>query len=243
LLTSCGADVSCLNARRIVVSNAFYFEQEYQQTGAYVFRLYRAAYGNNQPAPNPDPANPAEARKLPSYAVFVPDRARVVGGASLAQSQLNLARAFVQRPEFLTKYPAALDGTAFIAAILDTIRNDSGADLTSQQEALLKLFYSGGRAAVIYRLADDNLATNPLDNRAFIDAEYRRAFVATQYFGYLRRDGDIAGLLFWLDQVNRFPLRDTTIQNAMVCSFITSTEYQQRFGSVVTHSNGECLPQ
>jgi hypothetical protein len=105
---------------------------------------------------------------------------------------------------------------------------------------LLKLFYSGGRAAVIYRLADDNLATNPLDNRAFIDAEYRRAFVVTQYFGYLRRDGDVAGLLFWLDQVNRFPLRDTTMQNAMVCSFITSTEYQQRFGSVVTHSNAEC---
>ena len=105
---------------------------------------------------------------------------------------------------------------------------------------MLTLFNSGGRGAVIYRLADDNLATNPLDNRAFIDAEYRRAFVTTQYFGYLRRDGDIAGLLFWQDQVNRFPLRDTTIQNAMVCSFITSTEYQQRFGSVVTHSNAEC---
>ena len=146
----------------------------------------------------------------------------------------------MQRPEFLAKYPDALDGSAFIAAILDTIKNDSGVDLNSQQSALLNLFYDGGRAAVIYRLADDNLATNPLDNRAFIDAEYRRAFVATEYFGYLRRDGDIAGLLFWLNQVNRFPLRDTTTQNAMVCSFITSTEYQQRFGSVVTHSNVEC---
>jgi hypothetical protein len=46
--------------------------------------------------------------------------------------------------------------------------------------------------------------------------------------------------LFWLDQVNRFPLRDVTSQHAMVCSFITSIEYQQRFSSIVTHTNQEC---
>jgi hypothetical protein len=74
-------------------------------------------------------------------------------------------------------------------------------------------------------------------NRAFIDAEYTRAFVTTQYYGYLRRDGDLGGLLFWQRQVNRFPLRDTTVQTAMVCSFITPTEYQQRFSSVFTHGN------
>ena len=92
----------------------------------------------------------------------------------------------------------------------------------------------------MYRLADDNLQTNPINNRAFVDAEYNRAFVTTEYFGYLRRDADISGLLFWFGQVNRFPLRDSTIQNAMVCSFITSAEYQLRFGSVVTHTNSEC---
>ena len=79
-----------------------------------------------------------------------------------------------------------------------------------------------------------------VDNRPFVDAEYRRAFVVTQYFGYLRRDADMGGLLFWLGQVNRFPLRSTDIQNAMVCSFITSAEYQQRFSAAVTHTNQEC---
>ena len=57
--------------------------------------------------------------------------------------------------------------------------------------------------------------------------------MATQYFGYLRRDPDIGGFLFWLGQVNSAPLRDVTKQHAMVCSFITSAEYQQRFSSVV----------
>jgi hypothetical protein len=80
-----------------------------------------------------------------------------------------------------------------------------------------------------------------VDTRPLIDAEYNLVFVATEYFGYLRRDGDANGLNFWLvEQVNRFPLRDTDIQHAMVCSFITSVEYQLRFGVVVTHTNAEC---
>ena len=113
-------------------------------------------------------------------------------------------------------------------------------DLTSQRAALITLFNSGGRGAVMYRLADDNVQTNPVNNRTFIDAEYNRAFVATQYFGYLRRDSDIGGFLFWLGQVSSAPLRDVTRQHAMVCSFITSAEYQLRFSSLVPHTNGEC---
>jgi len=54
------------------------------------------------------------------------------------------------------------------------------------------------------------------------------------------RDADIGGLLFWLSQVNRLPIRNVDIQHAMVCAFITSAEYQLRFNSVVTHSNQEC---
>jgi hypothetical protein len=95
---------------------------------------------------------------------------------------------------------------------------------------------------VLYRLAEDTGQTNALNNRAFVDAEYNRAFVFTEYAGYLRRDADIGGFLFWLGQVNRFALRDVGTQRAMVCSFITSAEYQQRFSAVVTHSNNECGP-
>lgn len=47
------------------------------------------------------------------------------------------------------------------------------------------------------------------------------------------------GFTFWLEIVNRFPVRDATIQHAMVCAFITSREYQERFSPVFTHSNTE----
>jgi cytochrome c oxidase subunit 2 len=54
------------------------------------------------------------------------------------------------------------------------------------------------------------------------------------------RNPDIGGFLFWLGQVNGAPLRDVPKQHAMVCSFITSAEYQQRFSPIVTHNNSEC---
>jgi len=64
--------------------------------------------------------------------------------------------------------------------------------------------------------------------------------VLNEYFGYLRRDPDPMGYSFWLGQVERYPLRDTAVQHAMVCSFITSREYQERFGLMLRTSNADC---
>ena len=95
---------------------------------------------------------------------------------------------------------------------------------------------------MLYRLADDNPQTNPVNNQSLIDAEYNRAFVFAEYAGYLRRNAEIGGFLFWFDQVNRFPIRNVQTQHAMVCAFITSAEYQLRFGPVVSRTNAECSP-
>jgi hypothetical protein len=56
-----------------------------------------------------------------------------------------------------------------------------------------------------------------------------------EYYGYLRRNWDNTGFNFWLNVMNT-----TGDHRGMVCSFITSTEYQHRFSSVVSHSNAEC---
>ena len=241
-ITVCGTDQACLLANRIAVSNAFFFELEFQRTGAYVYRLYREAFGDHQPFPNPSGTNPTEGNKMPLYAKFKADRQMVVGGSNLAQKQLDLANDFVLRPDFLVKYPASLaTADQFVDAVLATLQSDIGVDLTSERTNLITLYNSGGgRGAVIYRLADDDVGTNPINNRSFIDAEYNRSFVYGEYSGYLRRNSDIPGFLFWLGQVNGGPLRDLTKQRAMVCSFITSQEYQLRFGSSATHSNAEC---
>ena len=58
--------------------------------------------------------------------------------------------------------------------------------------------------------------------------EMNRAFVAMQYFGYLRRDPDTSGFNFWLNKLNSF--NGDFIQAEMVKAFISSGEYRLRFG-------------
>ncbi len=58
--------------------------------------------------------------------------------------------------------------------------------------------------------------------------ELRGAFVAMQYFGYLRRDPDTSGFNFWLNKLNAF--NGDFIAAEMVKAFLSSSEYRQRFG-------------
>lgn len=216
-ISSCPeGDRACVTARRIAVSNAIFFEPEFQESGGYVYRVYKAAFGLN-----------------PTFAQFQPDRAQVVGGANLEQSKIDFVADFVQRQPFLELYPRSQTAAQFVDQLLASIMQHSSLNLTQLRSDLISL-YDGtdqGRAAILRRI---------VDNRDFIDAEYNPSFVFTEYFGYLRRGPDPGGYTFWLNQVNRFPLRDIGVQHALVCSFITSFEYQLRFGIVVEHSNFEC---
>jgi CSLREA domain-containing protein len=245
LVSGCAADAQCLHDRTIIVSNAFFFEPEFQQTAGYVFRVYRAAYGNSQPFPNPDGSNATEANKLIDYSAFVADRARVVGGANLAAAQLVFANQFVLRSQFTSRYGAGLNtGALFVDAILANIQSADAVNLTAQRQILIDQYNNAGggnagRGQVLYRLADDN-SQNPFNNQAFINAEYNRQFALTLYFGYLRRNPDIGGFLFWQSQINSAPLRNVDKQNALVCSFLTGAEYQFRFGPNAPRSNEEC---
>ena len=243
-VSSCQANAQCFHDRTISTSDAFFFEPEFQQTAGYVFRAYRAAFGNSQPFPNPDGSNATEANKLIDYPTSVADRARVVGGANLATAQQDFANLFVARAAFTTKYAAAASAAQFVDAILATIQGADAVDLSAQRQALIDQYNNAGggpagRARVLYRLADDN-ALNPINNQAFINAEYNRQFALTLYFGYLRRNPDIGGFLFWQSQINLAPVRDVPKQNALVCSFITAAEYQFRFGANAPRSNTEC---
>ncbi len=76
-----------------------------------------------------------------------------------------------------------------------------------------------------------------IEIQEFKDREYNPAFVLMQYFGYLRRDPDQGGYLFWLDVLNN---HEPNNFRGMVCAFLTSAEYQLRFGSSVTRSNQDC---
>ncbi|HKZ79853.1 MAG TPA: kelch repeat-containing protein [Pyrinomonadaceae bacterium] len=216
-ISSCGSDQLCVNARRIRVSDAFFFEPEYQESAAFVFRVYRASFGTTD-------------GYRPTYGEFQPDRSSVIGGPQLDASKATFTNAFVQRLTFLAIYPVNQPAQDYVNAL----NAHTGNSLTGAEVAALVSGLMGGtetRGSVLRKVAD---------NHAFIDREYNRTFAANLYYGYLRREPETGGYEFWLGQVNRFPLRDPDAQHGLVCSFITSAEYQNRFSSAFTHSNGEC---
>jgi hypothetical protein len=68
--------------------------------------------------------------------------------------------------------------------------------------------------------------------RAFVESaevgavEYNGAFVAMQYYGYLRRTPEESGYQAWLKVINE----DPNNVRIMVNGFMNSTEYRLRFG-------------
>ena len=144
-------------------------------------------------------------------------------------SKREFAEIWVQRPEFVHKYPDGLSGPKFIDALLLTAQNSCGADLSSLRPTLIDDFNTyGSRARIAYLIAE---------NQTFRAAEYNKAFVLMEYFGYLRRDPDEGGYQFWLDILdNRVPNN----YRSMVCAFLTSAEYQQRFSAVRTRTDNVC---
>ncbi|HEV7394974.1 MAG TPA: DNA/RNA non-specific endonuclease [Pyrinomonadaceae bacterium] len=207
-LTACGTDAACMSGKRIGVSAAFFVEQEFQDTGSFIYRTYRAAFNER-----------------PRYNQFNQDRLQVVGGSDVQARRGAFLDAFVARSEFQQRYPASLSNDAFV----EQLSNSVGADGVTRQELKDALASGATRAQILGRL---------IDLPEFKAREYNPGFVLTQYFGYLRRDPDQSGYNFWLNVLNGSS--GGTNYRGMVCSFLTSAEYQLRFSSVVTRSNNEC---
>jgi len=212
-ITQCGSDADCLNGRRRDVSAAYYVEQEFQVTGSFVYRLYKASYGS-----------------LPAYAQFVADRSRVSSGADLEQSKQAFADGWVTRPAFLQLYPQGMTADQFVNKLFDTAQLVPYS--SERQQAVQALTNNSKTRARVLR--------DVIDFSEFKQREYNSAFVLMQYFGYLRRDPDAGGYNFWLDILNNVLPNDPGGYRSMVCAFITSDEYQNRFSSTHTHSNSDC---
>jgi hypothetical protein len=219
-LSICGVDASCLRDQRVDVSAAFFGETEFQERGAFVYRLYKSALG-----------------RQPTFVEFSAGGRQVTAGADLQANKQAFAQAFIEKDEFTKKYPAAMNAEQFVDALLATVARNSQVDLSAQRSQLLALYQESvvpgdsARLLVVRQVAEDE---------AFARAEYNQAFVLMQYFGYLRRDPDPLGFKFWLNVLNNKPDNDASAYRSMVCSFLSSAEYQARFGMFVTHTNAEC---
>ena len=231
-ITSCGTNQSCIELKRLNVSAAFFLSIEFQNTGYLVERIYKVAYGDANGAstfPNP--------HQLPvplvRFSEFLPDTQQiglgvVVGQGNWEQQLENNKQAFtaefVQRSRFTTAFPLAMTAAQFV----DRLNTNAGNPLSSFERDLLVSQLSNAvktRAQVLRQVAEDQDLNT---------AEFNRAFVLMQYFGYLRRnpndpqDTDYTGYDFWLTKLNQF--NGNFVNAEMVKAFITSGEYRNRFG-------------
>jgi hypothetical protein len=212
VINNCAAgDTSC---DRISVSANFFRSQEFQLKGLFVFRFYKVSFG-----------------RLPLYSEVVVDM-RSVTGTTTAEVQAKKAAftsAWMQRQEFLNAY-SALSNQQFVDALMGRygLQQMTTPD-PSAPDGTLKLTLT--RADLINRLTAATLTRGQVV-RAIADsdqvgaAEFNPAFVAMQYFGYLRRDPDTSGYNAWLATINANPADF----RSMVNGFMNSTEYRLRFG-------------
>ncbi len=181
------------NCDRIHVAAGFFQSDEFLNRGYWAFRFYMVSYNQR-----------------PTYAQFIPDMAQVGGPKSPAQeeaSKVAFADAFVQRPEFTSRYPG-LSGQALADALWQT------AGLPNSP-----ITVGGMTNGQILRTV---VETSAALNKFLVDGT-----VAIQYFGFLRRDPDTIGY-----QNNLATLRsDPNNLRHMIFIFIYSTEYRGRFGT------------
>ncbi|HEV2704739.1 MAG TPA: DUF4214 domain-containing protein [Pyrinomonadaceae bacterium] len=185
---------------RVKVSASFFQSQEFQTRGYFVYRFYETALG-----------------RRPTYAEFVPDMQSIGGAQSPEQeavSKTNYTNAFAQRGEFAAKYnqPQFQSPQAFVDELERTAR------VTLSNKAFLVGELAAGRmtrAQVLRAVAE----SREVEVRFF-----NEAFVAMQYFGYLKRDPDQLGFAGWVDTLNR-----TGNYRHMIFGFIYSDEYRNRF--------------
>ena len=224
-LNGCNGDTNCLygpNGRRTVASSGFFGSQEFNIKGGYVFRFYRASFGQ-------------AFANLPKYVDMVAGMRAVTGQTATETNQKRAAFAanWVQRSDFNSIY-GAMSNTQYVTALMngsqgqaynltsittpDPANPDNGQLMTLTTNDLINDLNAATltRAQVLRAIADSSEIQNK---------EFNPSFVYMQYAGYLRRDPEEAGYNAWLTYLNTHP----GDFNTMVWGFVDSQEYRNRF--------------
>jgi hypothetical protein len=207
-------DPSC---DRLLVSQSFFGSPEFRLKGFFVYNFYKVAFG-----------------RLPEYSEIIPDMRSVTGQttAETFAKRASFPAAFTGRQEFKAAYDA-LSNQQYVDALLnryglqaittpDPQNPEGGARVTLTRADLInRLGATGAQALTRAQVLRAVVESNELGA-----LEYNRAFVAMQYYGYLRRKPEEDGYNAWLSVINEDP------QNVrlMVNGFMNSPEYRLRFG-------------
>jgi uncharacterized repeat protein (TIGR01451 family) len=226
ILNGCNPNKGFLGAPpecdRVQVSSAFFRSTEFGERGYWVYRFFTASLG-----------------RRPLYAEFTPEMRRLSGlksAADLGADEADFINGFMQRPEFTTIYNGITDAghaSAFISRLEEKAGVTLPATVPPTQPGQPPQY---NRQDLIDRMQNGTL-TPAQTLRAFVeqktvwDAYFFKAFVAMEYFAYLRRDPEPAGYNDWVDVLtNGRGTHPPGDYRHLVFGFIYSEEYRERFG-------------
>jgi hypothetical protein len=184
---------------RVHVSSGFFLSEEFRGRGYFAHKFYEVGLD-----------------RRPTYGEFMPDMVQVGGPQSPASEALSKATytdAFVQRQEFKNRYDALANG-----AYVDALEFNGEVTLTNKAALVDALNTNQKTRAQVLR--------EVVELQSVTDKFFIRAFVAMQYFGYLRRDPDTIGYDNWVAALTA----DPSNFRHMIFGFIFSDEYRHRFG-------------
>ncbi len=214
ILNNCSDVNNNPNCDRITVSAAFFNSPEFRLKGYFVFLFYKVAFG-----------------RLPVYTEIIPDLRAVTGQtpAEVFAKRAAFSDTFAGRFEFRNVYDA-LSNTAYVDTLLGRY-NLTSITTPDPADPDGSTFVTLTRADLINRL-NAQAMTRAQVLRALVQSrevdavEFNGAFVAMQYYGYLRRTPEQSGYQAWLNYLNTHP----TDFRTMVNGFMNSQEYRLRFG-------------
>jgi|GEM_PF-1882135 len=236
-INKCTPRPNCAELSRIGVSASFFLSIEGQQIGYLVERFYKVSYGD---ATGTSGFNGRHQLAVPIVRLseFLKDTQRIGQGVIVLRSDWErqmennkqaYAGEFVQTPRFMNAFPSTLTPTEFV----DKLNQNAGNVLsTLERVSAINLF--GGANDISNATARAQAVRQVAEDSDLYRAEFNRAFVLTEYFGYLRRnpndeaDADYTGYDFWVTKLNQF--KGNYLDAEMVKAFLSSIEYQQRVG-------------
>ena len=222
-INQCGANPQCVEVHRVNVSAAFFLSIEFQRTGYLVYKTYKAAFSDisGKPVPVRRENFMPDTRSISNNVVV-----GTLGWEKTLDDNINAyLQAFVQRGDFQSAFPGSMTAAQFV----DKLYANAGVTPTAgERNAAVAAFGAGNTSALRAAALRSVVESQTLHN-----AEFNKAFVLAQYFGYLKRNPDdlpdtsFAGYSFWLGKLNEF--NGNFVNAEMVKAFINSTEYRSRF--------------
>jgi len=223
---------------RINTSASFFLSIEFQQTGYLVERFYKVAYGDD---PGTSTFNGTHQLAVPiiRFSEYLQDSERIRRGVIVLQpgwdtllesNKQAFASEFVQRQRFIDAFPTTMTPAQFVAQL-----NTRAGNILTPAEVTTAVNLFAGAGNTTNTTARAQAVRQVAENTALSNAEFNRAFVLAQYYGYLRRNPndapeatlDYTGYDFWLTKLNQF--NGNYINAEMVKAFLTSAEYRARF--------------